>query len=273
MRFLDLTSTVYGKLTVLELTNDVSSDRSKIWKCLCICGAICNYPANKLNAGLITQCGNCGRENKVKAGKLALDLKGQRWGRLLVNNRLSQKASDGSFLWSCTCDCGKEVILSASDLNGQRIFSCGCLRSDTMRQIHTTHGMADTPTYRSWIHMRDRVLNEKHVHHDRYGGRGISICENWLNSFEAFYRDMGPRPTEEYSIERIDNNGNYEPGNCYWATALEQARNRSNTIRLTHNGICQSIDTWVEQLKLKKSTVLYRLSLGWTHTEALLGKN
>lgn len=272
MKILDLTSKQFGNLTVLSLSSERSSDGSRIWICKCACGNIGKYPANKLNFGKCVQCYDCGRKNKINAGHIQIDIKGHRSGRLVAMERTEDKHSDGSSLWLCFCDCGSKIKLTSCQFKSKERVSCGCYRSEMAAQRQTTHGMSGSITYSSWISMRERVTNENSLHFDRYGGRGITICDRWLNSFEAFYSDMGSRPSLEYSIDRINNDGNYEPGNCKWSTDIEQARNRSNTIKLTYNGIEQSIDTWVDQLNLSKPAVLYRLNSGWSHVEALFGR-
>lgn len=126
----------------------------------------------------------------------------------------------------CRCDCGVEKLVAGTYLRHGKSQSCGCLQRERAPGAPIKHGMAGTPEYRAWQQMRQRCSNRRHVEWRNYGGRGICVCKEWDQSFQAFYEHVGPRPSSQHSLDRIDNDGNYEPGNVRWATASEQRRNQ-----------------------------------------------
>jgi len=154
---------------------------------------------------------------------------GTRFGRLVVNEEVAPKKSHRRF--RCVCDCGNVVVVHLSALRSGLSRSCGCLR----RELATTHGRSwkgqQTPEYRTWTHMRSRCRSK----HKNYGGRGIKVCKRWDESFEAFLSDMGPKPPGT-SIDRIDNDGDYEPGNCRWAPMRTQIRNVRHNVWIWYKG-------------------------------------
>ncbi len=152
------------------------------------------------------------------------DLTGLRFSRLVAISATEEK-SGGKTVWRFMCDCGTEVSVRGSHVTGGRTRSCGCLEREEWIKRRTSHGMANTRPYRIWRDMINRCHYEKYPERHLYGGRGISVCDSWRNSFEAFFADMG-MPDDDKSIDRIDVNGNYEPGNCRWATAKEQSANK-----------------------------------------------
>ena len=153
-----------------------------------------------------------------------IDLTGQKFNRLFVVGRSNEKKRN-RVAWDCLCDCGNAAVISGDHLRRGESKSCGCLVVEAMRSIATTHGKSRTRVHRIWLAMKARCHRKTYPERRFYGGRGISVCDRWRNSFEAFYEDMGDCPPGR-SIDRIDNDGNYEPGNCRWATWDQQISNR-----------------------------------------------
>ena len=153
---------------------------------------------------------------------------GQRFGRLSVIGRVPSPPAGnhrGHAYWLCRCECGRDVSVRADRLRSGETSSCGCLRIGQK----TINGGRNSPEYEPWRSAKRRCFNPKNEHFDRYGGRGITMCPEWRDSFEAFLRDVGPRPSPRHSIDRINNDGNYEPGNVRWATKREQMLNTSRS--------------------------------------------
>lgn len=170
----------------------------------------------------------------------------------------------------CRCSCGTKRIVNVSTLRRGKSRSCGCYRRE-WSTLNRTHGMSGTPTYQAWRHMINRCENPNDEHFDHYGGRGIKVCDRWRSSFEAFFEDMRARPPDRYSLDRIDNDRGYEPGNCRWATRKEQARNKRTTRFLEFRGERRPLVEWAEILGIPAYSIWNRIRLGWTDEEALTG--
>lgn len=151
-----------------------------------------------------------------------IDELGARYGNLIVVSAI--KTTHGTH-WNCKCDCGGEIVAKGSYLRTGNTVSCGCRAAEALIQGRITHGLSKIPEYRVWEAALDRCRNPRNKQYDDYGGRGITMCDEWKD-FAVFYRDMGPRPSEKYTLERCDNNVGYCPSNCKWATRHENNMNR-----------------------------------------------
>lgn len=213
-----------------------------------------------------------------------VDLTGQTFGRLTViervENYISPKGQKQS-QWLCKCECGNIVKVVRSVLQNGHTRSCGCLRKEISVSANLKHGMIDTPVYKEWENMKARCYTKSSSRFNRYGARGIIVCDRWRNSFEAFYADVSILPNfgkEGYSLNRIDNDGNYEPNNVEWADKITQANNTSTNHYLTYSGKTQTIAQWAREYNIGSATLLYRVNAGWNIERALtepaiLGKN
>ncbi len=152
---------------------------------------------------------------------------GLKFGRLLVESFAGIKHKMTT--WLCVCDCGNKCVTTVTKLKSGHTSSCGCLQKELISIRAKTHGCSTLPEYKAWKGMKTRCYNTNRKSYKDYGGRGIKVCDRWLESFENFYEDMGEKPTQKHSLDRVDNDGNYEPGNCRWATIKEQMYNRRLT--------------------------------------------
>jgi hypothetical protein len=199
------------------------------------------------------------------------DLTGQVFGYWTVVER-GENSPAGQTRWLCRCRCGTTALVQAASLVHGHGRSCGCLKVEKTRQRSTKHSHAHegklSPTYHSWAGMKARCTNPNHSSFERYGGAGVLLCERWL-SFENFLADMGERPPGT-TLDRYPNqNGNYEPGNCRWATDEQQARNKGNNRLLTLDGVTRTTAEWSEVLGLPQATISDRLRRGRSDAEAL----
>lgn len=259
----DMTGMVFSDWTVLSFY-DVRNEMAR-WLCRCVCGAEKVVVGAQMRNGTSTNCG-CKRlaASRVRTPHNFVDLTGQRFGSLVVIGR--HGTADGTrATWRCRCDCGGESVVRTLDLRAGKAVTCGCSHGEQ-------HGLSRTLEYQCWIGMLDRCNNPNAEGFAYYGGRGVRVCERWSGTggLARFIADMGPRKSRDYEIDRIDNNGNYEPGNCRWATRSQQCRNTRRNVMVTHNGETMCITDWATRCGLAPKTLHYRLfKLKWTMDKAM----
>lgn len=197
-----------------------------------------------------------------------IDLTGQRYGKLVCLYRV-ENDNYGRSKWRCQCDCGKVIDTSSNYLRTGSVSSCGCLR-------HHINGSAYDKLYKRWIHMKQRCYDPNLKMYKYYGGRGIKVCDEWRNNYEAFrewayengYDDS--LPARECSLDRIDSNGDYEPGNCRWTDIYTQNNNKSDNRLITLNGETKTLAQWVRATGINRSTLENRIIRWGYDAEKLL---
>lgn len=198
-------------------------------------------------------------------GKLK-DMTGRKFGRLTVL-RFSHMIGKHSY-WVCRCECGNSHTTRSDSLKSGAVKSCGCLNQEAKV---IKHGLSRTKIYHVWAAMKNRCTNPNDRNYHHYGGRGIQICDDWLNNFETFYKwaiSNGYR--EGLEIDRIDNEGNYEPGNCKWVSRKDQCNNRRVNRKITFNGKTQTITQWAKETGINENTLYARIvRFNWTLEKAL----
>jgi hypothetical protein len=208
-----------------------------------------------------------------------IDLTGQTFGRLLVLKRANVKKNEA--FWICKCICGNIITTRGIGLRQGSSKSCGCY----MREVSTKtgkklgklpkklkHGKVGSQVYQTWANIKQRCFNPKCIGYIYYGGRGIVVYKPWIKSFLAFYEYIGDPPSNKHSLDRINNNGNYEPGNIRWATDKVQQCNKRTNHMINYNGKTQNITTWAKELGIPFNTIIYRLKSGLTFEQAIKKK-
>jgi hypothetical protein len=239
----------FGRLLVLEYISE-----RKTYICKCDCGNYKELRSIDLRRGSVKSCGCLHKERE-------LDLVGQKFTMLTVTERLG-KTKDGHYLFKCICDCGNEKVIEGRLIKKGAVTSCGCRKLEITKEVMSTHGLSSSRIYATYNHMKLRCYHTENKAYHHYGGRGIKICDEWLgeNGFINFYNwSMENGYTEKLSIDRIDNNGNYEPNNCRWVTMTEQANNKRTNLYFTYNGETKTLTEWCNKLGLKYDPVRKRI--------------
>ena len=233
----DLTGQKFGRLTVISRTENDKKGRAR-WLCKCECGKEVVVQGGHLRSGHTSSCGCLAKEITSEAS--LKDLTGQRFGRLTVIKRVENKGNQPR--WLCQCECGNQTVVAGRHLRNGEVRSCGCLVKEKNSTLHTKHGMEGTKIYHVWCGIKNRCFNSNEKAYKHYGGRGITIFAEWIDDFQKFYDYVSKLPhygEDGYSIDRIDNNGNYEPDNLRWADDKTQHRNKRD------NHLVQYGDRWV----------------------------
>ena len=261
-RYIDLTGDVYGKLTVIKYLG--SQGRHSLWECFCVCGKVCAVGAGNLRSGNTKSCG-CSRAISLR-GKGIVDLTGKKYGELTVL-RMSEHRKRNVVYWDCVCSCGNIKSFPVDSLNRGKTKSCGCMfrLKNTLRK---RHGMHNTRPYRIWDGMIQRCQNEKAANYNDYGGRGITVCDAW-HKFENFWEDMRDTYQDRLTLDRKNNDGNYEKGNCRWATQEQQHNNTRSNVLIKYNGETRTHSQWAKEMGMGWKTLESRLKWGWSIENAL----
>lgn len=194
-----------------------------------------------------------------------IDLAGKTFGRLTVLERAGSNKHKKA-LWKCTCSCGVITTVIGSSLTKGKSTSCGCFRTDLASKLNKTHGKSNTKIYMVWKDMNRRCCDISDIN---YGGRGISVCGHWRYSFKNFYVDMGDLPFPGATLDRINNNSEYSPENCRWATMREQANNTRRNHYLHFAGQTLTLSQWARKLGFPPYVLWKRLSRGWSVSKTL----
>lgn len=191
---------------------------------------------------------------------LIKDISGLRFGRLEVISLCNYRNKDGRALWKCKCDCGNEIIVSSNSLLRKNTRSCGCYKNDIIKQKAITHNDSKSKLYKIWVSMKKRCQNSNDKGYKNYGGRGITVCNLWKNSYEEFKRwSLKNGYKQGLSIDRIDNNSGYSPENCRWVTTYIQSRNTRRTHFIEYNGKKYVMKDLAEKLGIKYNTFANRI--------------
>ena len=239
--FIDLTGQKFGMLTVMGRGDDYvspSGKRRPRWICRCECGGIALCQSGTLKNGRTRSCGCLQKKQASERAKTGdnrrLDISGQRFGRLTAVKNLGSNHGRCN-IWLCKCDCGNEVKIPTDSLRSGNTKSCGCLRDELISHVNAKHNKSKcNRLYNVWVGMRQRCNDKNHKSYANYGGRGISVCDEWSDylKFEKWAVENGYNESAQYgecTIDRIDVNGNYEPNNCRWVDLLTQSLNKRNS--------------------------------------------
>lgn len=270
---IDLTGQKFGRLTVIKRNG--SRNQKSLWECECECGNHTYVTADKLKSGKTRSCGCIAIERIINLNKgknLTDDITGKRFKRLVVIGFSHYSEDKKRTYWKCRCDCGNEIVTRGDSLKSGHTNSCGCYNKDIVAELKpsSTHNLSDTRIFHIWTGMKTRCYNKNAKNYVHYGGRGIKICQEWLDDFMNFYNwAMKNGYRDDLTIDRIDVNGNYEPSNCRWANSEQQANNKTNSSLFTYKGEEKTLTEWSRILGFNYETVKARIYKGIPFEEAI----
>lgn len=197
------------------------------------------------------------------------DLTGKKFGRLTVLKHCGSNKY-GRSLWLCQCECGNKKIILGNSLLSKLTISCGCYNTEIIKRTNLKHNMSYSKLYRVWGSMKTRCYNKNFMYYYNYGGRGIKVCDEWKNDFYKFYNwAIKNGYQDNLTIDRINNDGDYEPSNCRWTTRAEQNNNMRKNIIIDYNGEEKTISQWATEFNLTRTALYYRIKRGWDIEKAL----
>ena len=247
----DLTGQTFGEVTVFKKAEPLPTTKGNRWWVRCSCGTEKIVSAKSLKSGDTKSCGCLSKRNLV----------GDTFSELTVLREDPIKQGKKR-RWICQCSCGNTTSVATNDLTSGHTRSCGCAKGKLISSGVTTHGLRDHPLYGRWSAMKNRCYNPNDDYYHNYGGRGIKVCNRWRNSIDNFLEDMG-MPPEGYTLDRKDNNKDYSPENCRWATNKEQGRNKSDTVWLEYGGRRVTRIDLAEEHGVDPNRLRQRLEKGW----------
>jgi len=262
----DLSGRIFGRLTVVNYAGNYK------WNCKCSCGNVKQIRGGDLKAGKTRSCGCLQKE--IAADRVRNNLLGMRFGKLVVES--FDRVYNHSVMWRCRCDCGNEVVVYGKYLTNGDTKSCGCLMSEVLKERNIKHGLAhQSRLYTIWKGMRERCNNKNNSEYESYGGRGITVCQEW-DDYERFFQwamENGfdeSLPARLCSIDRINNDEGYSPDNCRWVSMSQQARNTRRNRLLTYNGETKPAVEWGEIFGINPGYIINRIDrYGWSVEDAI----
>lgn len=261
-KLIDRTGQKINRLTFIKYVGN------RKWLVRCDCGTEKILSTANIVSGDTKSCG-CLNTEKLKEPRRREDLTGKKFNYLTAIKFVEYDEKSHNCKWLFKCDCGNEKILGVGGVKSGNTKSCGCYNSQKASERATIHGKNHTKEHRTWCNMRRRCRDAEN--YPDYAGRGITVCDRWAESFQNFLDDMGLAPTPKHTIDRINNNGNYEPSNCRWATRKQQNRNYSRNINIIINKETHCLKQWCEIYNKPYDLVYQRITkLGWNPVQALL---
>lgn len=203
-----------------------------------------------------------------------IDITNKRYGRLIVLRQVGRKPTGrNEIMWECRCDCGNLISIPKSYLSSGDTKSCGCYALENKKSMHLKHGLSGSYLYNIWSGMKQRCNDKSSLAYPNYGGRGIKVCNRWMNDFSLFAKDMGDRPSPKHTLERINNNKGYYKSNCKWATVKEQSLNRRSNISIQYKSVTYTALEFSEKIGITLNSLYQRLQKGWSISEIASVKN